>query len=149
LFQIIERLRRRRIVTARALAEQLRVSERTIYRDISDLIQSKVPIEGAAGIGYSLPKGYDLPSLMFNEKELDAIVFGARMVRSWSVEELRRAADAALAKIEGVLPTHLQRLLEDRCLWAPLEMQKRTITFDLSAFAPHALGSDSLDPVTP
>ena len=38
LFQIIQRLRgRRRAVTAAALAEDLGVSERTVYRDIRDL----------------------------------------------------------------------------------------------------------------
>lgn len=66
------------MVTARALADHLKVSERTIYRDVADLIASQVPIEGAAGIGYSLRKGYDLPPLMFTESELDALVFGAR-----------------------------------------------------------------------
>ncbi len=76
LFEIIQRLRRRRVVTASSLAEQFKVSERTIYRDIRDLIASKVPIEGAPGIGYSLRKGYDLPPLMFSESELEALVFG-------------------------------------------------------------------------
>jgi predicted DNA-binding transcriptional regulator YafY len=80
LFEIIQRLRRTRVVTAHTLAEQLRVTERTIYRDIRDLAASKVPIEGAAGVGYSLRKGYDLPPLMFSENELQALLFGIRMV---------------------------------------------------------------------
>ena len=42
LFEIIQRLRRRRVVTAGSLAEQFKVSERTIYRDIRDLTASKV-----------------------------------------------------------------------------------------------------------
>jgi len=107
LFEIIQRLRRRRIVTAASLAEHFEVSERTLYRDIADLIASDVPIEGAAGVGYSLRKGYDLPPLMFSESELEALVFGARMVQNWSDDELGRAADAALSKIEDVLPAHL------------------------------------------
>jgi predicted DNA-binding transcriptional regulator YafY len=131
LFQIIERLRRRGVVTARALADHMKVSERTIYRDVADLIASQVPIEGAAGIGYSLRKGYDLPPLMFTESELDALVFGARMVRTWSHAELGQAADAALAKIEGVLPAHLQRVIEDRSLWAPADVPRVPIAFDL------------------
>jgi predicted DNA-binding transcriptional regulator YafY len=131
LFQIIERLRRRGVVTARALADHLKVSERTIYRDVADLIASQVPIEGATGIGYSLRKGYDLPPLMFTESELDALVFGARMVRTWSDAELGQAADAALAKIEGVLPAHLQRMIEDRSLWAPADVRRVPIAFDL------------------
>ena len=123
LFEIIQRLRRRRVVTAGSLAEQFNVSERTIYRDISDLIASKVPIEGAAGIGYSLRKGYDLPPLMFSENELEALVFGARMVQNWSDVELGCAADAALSKIENVLPAHLHRMLDDRSLWAPKDVR--------------------------
>ena len=47
-------------------------SERTIYRDISDLMASGVPIEGEAGIGYVLRKGFDLPPLMFDEHEIEA-----------------------------------------------------------------------------
>jgi predicted DNA-binding transcriptional regulator YafY len=62
-------LRRHRVVTARSLAEQFNLSERAINRDIRDLIASKVPIEGAAGLGYSLRKGYDLPPLMFSERD--------------------------------------------------------------------------------
>jgi predicted DNA-binding transcriptional regulator YafY len=57
--------------------------------------------------------------LMFSEGELEALVFGARVVQSWSDSEMARAADAALAKIETVLPEHLRRLLADRSLWAP------------------------------
>ena len=131
LFEIIQRLRRRRVVTARSLAEQFNVSERTIYRDISDLIASKVPIEGAPGIGYSLRKGYDLPPLMFSENELEALVFGARMVQNWSDAELGRAADAALSKIENVLPAHLHRMLDDRSLWAPKDVRRVPVSFDL------------------
>jgi predicted DNA-binding transcriptional regulator YafY len=131
LFEIIQRLRRHRVVTARSLADQLKVTERTIYRDIRDLVASNVPIEGAAGIGYSLRKGYDLPPLMFNERELEALVFGARMVQNWSDAELGDAADTALSKIENVLPAHLQRLVEDRSLWAPADVRRMPLTFDL------------------
>ena len=131
LFEIIQRLRRRRVVTAGSLAEHFEVSERTIYRDISDLIASKVPIEGAAGIGYSLRKGYDLPPLMFNESELEALVFGARMVQNWSDAELGRAADAALSKIESVLPSHLQKMMDDRSLWASKDVRRVPVSFDL------------------
>jgi predicted DNA-binding transcriptional regulator YafY len=132
LFEIIPRLRRGRVVTAQALAAQLVVSERTVYRDVRDLIARGVPIEGAAGIGYTLRKGYDLPPLMFSEDELEALVFGARIVQSWSDSQMARAADAALAKVEGVLPPHLRHLLADRSLWAPRSRQREPLTFDLA-----------------
>jgi predicted DNA-binding transcriptional regulator YafY len=38
LFEIIQLMRRQKLVRARDLAEKLEVSERTIYRDVSDLI---------------------------------------------------------------------------------------------------------------
>ena len=131
LFEIIQRLRRNRVVTAHALAEQLRVTERTIYRDIRDLVTSKVPIEGAAGIGYSLRRGYDLPPLMFSENELEALLFGIRMVQNWSDNEMGDAADAALAKIETVIPANLRRMIDDRSLWAPKDVRRVTLNFDL------------------
>lgn len=72
MFDIIQILRRRKLARARDLAIELEVSERTIYRDISDLMASGVPIEGEAGIGYVLRKGFDLPPLMFDEHEIEA-----------------------------------------------------------------------------
>src|SRR5690606_8687465 len=61
LFEIIQSLRRRGLVRARELSAALEVSERTIYRDIQDLVASGVPIEGEAGVGYVLKAGFDLP----------------------------------------------------------------------------------------
>ena len=54
LFQLVQILRNKRLVTARELAERLEVSERTIYRDMQDLSLSGVPLEGEAGVGYRL-----------------------------------------------------------------------------------------------
>ena len=119
LFRIVQRLRRRGVVTARALAEDLAVSERTIYRDIRDLELSGVPILGEAGVGYALPRGYDLPPLMFNEEEIEALVLGARVVQSWGDPGLRAAAGDVLAKVEAVLPAALRDRIPDAALFAP------------------------------
>jgi predicted DNA-binding transcriptional regulator YafY len=107
LFQITLFLRRRRVVTARDLAAALEVSERTIYRDVQELSACGLPIESAAGVGYRLGKGFDLPPLMFDREELQALRLGARMVRSWADPELSQAAANALRKIEAVLPADL------------------------------------------
>ncbi len=108
LFDIIEYLRRnKRVVTAAELAETLEVSVRTIYRDVADLQASRVPVEGEAGLGYMLRSGYELPPLMFSEDEIEALVFGARMVRAWGDTSFTNAADGALAKIRAVLPARL------------------------------------------
>ena len=104
LFQIVQYLRGGRLVTAATLAERLEVSERTIYRDIADLVGSGVPIDGEAGVGYLMRDGYDLPPLMFSHDEIVALVAGARMIRAWGGAAMARAAEEALVKIETVLP---------------------------------------------
>lgn len=119
LFQIVQHLRRRRVTTATRLAEALGVSPRTIYRDIRDLSLSGVPVEGEAGIGYALPRGFDIPPLMFTEEEIEALVLGARIVQSWADATLARAADGALAKVENVLPPRLKDRVPDAALFAP------------------------------
>lgn len=119
LFQIVLLLGRGRVVTARTLAERLEVSERTIYRDIQDLVASGVPIDGEPGIGYCLRRGYQVPPLMFDSEELQALVFGADVARTWGDEEMARAADRILAKVEAVLPERLRPQLNSRSLVVP------------------------------
>jgi predicted DNA-binding transcriptional regulator YafY len=118
LFQIIQIIRSHRLTTAKQLAEQLEVSVRTVYRDVNDLICSGVPIFGEAGVGYTLKKGYDLPPLMFSQDEIAAITLGARIVRSWTDDSLSGPAEAALRKIEQVLPAHLKAQIENTPLFA-------------------------------
>jgi len=119
LFQVIQVLRRKHVVTAAAMARDLEVSERTIYRDIRDLVSSGVPIEGEAGVGYMLRKGFDLPPLMFTEEEIEAMVLGARVVSSWGDPGLAKAAESALARVEAALPERLRQRLIDTRLYAP------------------------------
>jgi predicted DNA-binding transcriptional regulator YafY len=119
LFQIIQLLRRHRVVTAARLAGELEISERTVYRDIRDLVLSGVPIEGEAGVGYMLRRGFDLPPLMFTEAEIEAMVLGARFVTSWADAGLARAAGDALARVEMALPERLKARLSDTRLYAP------------------------------
>jgi predicted DNA-binding transcriptional regulator YafY len=119
LFKIIQALRRRRTaVTARRLAEELEVSERTIYRDIADLSASGVPVRGEAGVGYLLERSFDLPPLMFDEQELEALVLGARVVHSWADPALAAAAADALAKVEAMLPERRRREVSGAALFA-------------------------------
>ena len=119
LFQIIQLLRGGRLVTARKLAEKLEVSARTIYRDIADLQASGAPIDGEAGVGYVLRKGFDLPPLMFDRSEIEAVVLGTRMVEAWGSEALAKAARQALIKIEAVLPDDLRDRVALTHLYSP------------------------------
>lgn len=109
LFQIVQLLRTRRLVTAAEIARELEVSARTIYRDVADLVASGVPIDGEAGVGYALARGFDLPPLMFDAEEIGALVLGARMVQAFGDEALARRAKSVLTKVEAVVPERLRK----------------------------------------
>src|SRR5690606_1450976 len=117
--QVVQLLRRRYVITAATIADELEVSERTVYRDIADLVRSGVPIAGEAGVGYTLRKGFDLPPLMFTEAELEALVLGARVVESWGDAGLGRSAREAIARIEAAVPVGLRERMGRTPLYAP------------------------------
>jgi predicted DNA-binding transcriptional regulator YafY len=119
LFEIVHHLRGRRLTTAAQLAGWLEVSERTIYRDIADLLASGIPIDGEAGVGYRLHPDFDLPPLMFNHNEIEALVIGARMVESWGGPTLAQGARTALSKIAAALPKDKRIKIETSRLFSP------------------------------
>jgi len=120
LLQLLQILRRhRRPVTGDAIARELEVSLRTVYRDIAALIADRVPIRGEAGIGYVLGEGFDLPPLMFTPDELEAVMLGLRWVARRGDADLSRAAQDTVAKIGAVLPERLRPFLFDAALLVP------------------------------
>lgn len=112
LFRLLFLLADGRITTARHLADGLAVSERTVYRDIADLLASGVPIDGEAGVGYRLRQSFKVPPLMFETDELQALMLGSRMVQGWTDPALGGAAQSALAKIRSVVPQALKGVVQ-------------------------------------
>jgi predicted DNA-binding transcriptional regulator YafY len=113
LFDIIQILRTaKKPRTAAALAEELEVTVRTIYRDVATLQARRVPIEGEAGVGYVLRRGFDLPPLMFTVEEIEAVTVGARLVQRLRDRELQAAARRVLEKVTVVLPDSLRSHLD-------------------------------------
>lgn len=109
LLGLLQTLRRhRRPVSGKALAEELGVSIRTLYRDIASLQAQGAQIEGEPGVGYLLRPGFMLPPLMFSEDEIEALVLGSRWVADRADNPLGSAARNALAKIAAVLPADLR-----------------------------------------
>lgn len=105
---IVHHLRRmHQAVTANTLAESFEVSARTIYRDIQNLIDSGVPINGEAGVGYVIDKRYHLPPIMFDVDEIEAIALGIGMVGNWTDEQFSAKAQSAFKKIQATLPAPL------------------------------------------
>ena len=109
LFEIIQTLRDGRLHTARALAEQLEVATRTIWRDMATLTASGLPVEGERGVGYMLRETIDLPPLTLTPDEITALRLGAALVANGADPSLAGAAATLLGKIEAVLPAR-QRL---------------------------------------
>lgn len=104
LIKIVHYLRRmRHAVTAARIAEDFDICQRTVYRDIQDLMNSGVPIYGEAGVGYVIDKKYHLPPVMFDFDELEAIALGINMVCTWTDEKFSVKAKSALEKIQAVL----------------------------------------------
>jgi len=105
LLDLMQVLRRyRQPVSGRALAAELGVSLRTLYRDIATLQAQGAGIEGEPGVGYVLRPGFLLPPLMFTEEEVEALVLGSRWVVERGDGRLADAARNALSKIAAVLP---------------------------------------------
>ncbi|MGL4963714.1 MAG: helix-turn-helix transcriptional regulator [Inquilinus sp.] len=119
LIQILLFMRGRTLVTAQQLSEALEVSERTIYRDMADLLASGTPIDGEAGVGYRLRRGFEPPPVQFTAEELLALSLGARMVAAWTDPALARAAGNAARKISGVLPEASAASLDEAPIHAP------------------------------
>ncbi len=113
LLDLIQLLRTHRYaVTGDALAHELGVSLRTVYRDIETLQTQGAPIEGEAGVGYVLRPGFLLPPLMFSVEEIEALVLGVSWVSNRADATLAKAAAHLLAKVKSVLPTALARELD-------------------------------------
>lgn len=119
LIKLVHFLRqRRKAVTAARIAEEFNICTRTIYRDIQDLMDSGVPIRGAAGVGYVIDKQYYLPPITFDADELEAIALGISMVRQWTDDLFATKAESAFAKIKAALPPNLQGEIEQITTYA-------------------------------
>ncbi|WP_233808328.1 helix-turn-helix transcriptional regulator [Paraburkholderia sp. HP33-1] len=134
LLHLLQELRRyRRPVRGQALAEELGVSIRTLYRDIASLQAQGAMIEGEPGVGYVMKPGFMLPPMMFRSEELDALILGMRWVADRCDKTLSFGALSTLAKIAAVLPTELRRELEESSLLvgAPLKRHAHKVSPDL------------------
>lgn len=100
LFEMLGVLRaRKRPVTAFELAQELGVSERSVYRDIETLRLLGAPLDGQAGVGFLLRDGFFLPHFSFSPDELDAVILGLGWVQQRADPALAQSSESALAKI--------------------------------------------------
>jgi predicted DNA-binding transcriptional regulator YafY len=118
LFHIVQLIRGRRLTTAQWLAQRLEVSERTVYRDVADLQYQGVPIEGEAGVGYRLGKGFELPPLMFTVEEASALVATTRLAQQWLDPALAQASESALSRVMSVLSVAQRQQAQSLAVYA-------------------------------
>lgn len=104
LFDLIQMLRDGRLHRASEMAERMQVSERTIWRDMSTLMESGLPLEGERGVGYILRAPMTLPPMMLNLAELEALRAGLSHVAQGADSGMARAARGLAMKIAAVTP---------------------------------------------
>lgn len=133
LFRILQILRRsKRPVTAEKLADELGTSKRSIYRDVAELANQRVPIRGEAGLGYVLGRDFDMPPLMLTSDELEAAVLGAQWVADRGDVVLAGAARDLLAKLSAAVPEHLRTFITLPAVGAPRPLAATADGLDLA-----------------
>ena len=117
MYEIIQLLRNASApMTAQSIGEALEVSRRTAYRDIAALQSMRVPIDGAAGIGYIMRPGFDLPPMAFSSSEIEAIVVGLALLARTGDSGLQRAAQQVANKITDVVSDETKAQLDKQTL---------------------------------
>ncbi|EEX14211.1 Helix-turn-helix domain containing protein, type 11 [Citreicella sp. SE45] len=106
LYALMTRLKDGGVHTAEALAAELGVSQRTIYRDMDTLAASGIAIEGTRGRGYAARASLTLPPLNLTETELEVLHLGLAAVGAGAgdLPELAEAARSLSRKIDALLP---------------------------------------------
>ena len=104
LVSLIQILRDGRLHRAEHLAQRLSVSQRSIYRDMTTLRASGVPVSGTPGLGYQMQEPVTLPPLNLTLTELEAFHLGMAVVGEGGDPELQEAARSLSAKVDAVLP---------------------------------------------
>ncbi|MEE4187304.1 MAG: YafY family protein [Roseobacter sp.] len=107
LFDIIQILRDGKLHRAQDIADRLKVSVRTIYRDMDTLVVSGIPVSGERGVGYRITEAITLPPLTLTVAELEALNLGMAIVGEAADPELKAAALSLADKVDAVLPTEV------------------------------------------
>jgi len=126
---ILTQLQSKRLLTAREIAKKHNVSVRTIYRDIRTLESSGIPIVTEEGRGYSIMEGFNLPPVMFTEKEANALITAEQLIIQNKDKSFAEEYQNAVAKIKSIL-RHSQKekieYLSDKIIFRSNEDNKIT-----------------------
>jgi predicted DNA-binding transcriptional regulator YafY len=109
LLALLGLLQSRRDWTGPELAGRLGVTDRTIRKDVDRLRLLGYPVDAVRGPHghYQLGVGASLPPLLLDEEEAVAVAVGLRAATG--ISGIEETSARALAKLDSVLPHHLQR----------------------------------------
>ncbi|MER7459249.1 YafY family protein [Micromonospora sp. NPDC126480] len=108
--RLLALLQRRPSWTAAELAAELRVTDRSVRRDVERLRALGYPVHATAGVGggYQLGAGTRLPPLLLDDEEAIATAVSLRLASGGTVSGVGEAALRALAKLDQVMPPRLR-----------------------------------------
>lgn len=134
LFAILLLLQLKRRLTAREIAAEFGIAERTVYRDMRALGAMGIPIAAQAGEGYELLDTFSLPPIALNEGEATALFIALRWLIRNSAGAMQVNAQTSLHKIEAALPAQardqvriLAQLIDHYPAHAPLDWEEPTL----------------------
>jgi predicted DNA-binding transcriptional regulator YafY len=95
------------------LAERLRVTTRTVRRDVDRLRQLGYPVDAHPGVGggYRMGIGAVLPPLLLDDDEATAVALALGVTAGGAVAGIEEPALAALTKLDRLLPPRLRQRL--------------------------------------
>ena len=88
----------KKLIRAQSIADEYGITLRTVYRDVKSLQESGVPIEGEAGVGYSLAKDFHHSPVHLSEEECLALLVASKFINKFPDELTKRNFDNALKK---------------------------------------------------
>lgn len=111
-FSTLILLQSKKLIKASTISERFDISLRTVYRDVSTLKKAGIPIIGDPGIGYTIMDGYRIPPIMFNEREVAALLTAEKVIGKLTDKETQAYYSNAMVKIKSILRSSEKQALE-------------------------------------
>jgi proteasome accessory factor B len=125
LFQLIHMIQSEPALTAGALADRMRVSRRTLYRDVRTLQEGGVPIVHSLEGGYAISRDYALTDLNLTVSELLGLLLLGKVAETMPDQPLFKPAVDAVERIIAQVPLPVRMVYKNllkRVTMAPADM---------------------------